>query len=443
MAETLDPRFPALHRVHPRGWINDPNGIVRVGERWHVFFQYNPQSARHEHICWGHMSSADLVTWREEPMGPQPRPGEADQDGCWSGVGLLDRASDPAGVPTLVYSGVDGVENQLSRVIVSRLDAGATGLVEPGVVVADIPEIDGLLGVRDPFVFEHDGRRWAIQGAGLQEEGGYVPALLLYSCDDLESWEYVGPLLRGDHCVAAQHAPADLWECPQLVQIGGQWVVLLSLWRHPDTVERSTIEVTYLVGDLVSDAAGAPRFEPTGGGRVDLGPDFYAPQAVLDEGGQRVLMWGWSWEGLQRSQEQTDAQGWAGALTFPRELRLIDGVLLASVPAELEALRSAALDVSPDDGQGAVLDLPIPARAEVRSRGRLQVEILSADGAATDVVSCDEGPATVLLDGSLLELIPQHATACTVRFYPGAGDVVRVRGDLDGAWGLALPAAKS
>lgn len=443
MAKNLDPRFPSLHRVHPRGWINDPNGIVRVGERWHVFFQYNPRSARHEHICWGHMSSKDLVTWREEPLGPQPRLGQADQDGCWSGIGVIDRAQDQAGVPTLVYSGVDGVENQLSRVIVSRMDAGATELVEPGVVVAGIPELDGLIGVRDPFVFEHDGRRWAVQGAGIQEEGGYVPALLLYSCDDLDNWEYVGPLLRGDHPVAAQHAPADLWECPQLVQIGEQWVVLLSLWRHPDTVERSTIEVNYLAGDLTPNADGAPRFEPTGGGRVDLGPDFYAPQAVLDESRPRVLMWGWSWEGLDRSQVQTDAQGWAGVLTFPRELRLCDGALLAAVPTELNELRSATLEIAPGDGQGAVLDLPVPARVEVRSRDRLRVEIVSAGGTTTAVVAFDEGPATLFLDGSLLELIPQHATPCTMRFYPEAGDLVRVRGDLEAAWALELPEAGS
>ena len=30
MTEPLDPGFPALHRVHPRGWINDPNGIHRT-----------------------------------------------------------------------------------------------------------------------------------------------------------------------------------------------------------------------------------------------------------------------------------------------------------------------------------------------------------------------------------------------------------------------------
>ena len=46
---TTDIAFPALHRVHPRGWLNDPNGILRSADgRWHVYFQFNPHSARHE-----------------------------------------------------------------------------------------------------------------------------------------------------------------------------------------------------------------------------------------------------------------------------------------------------------------------------------------------------------------------------------------------------------
>jgi beta-fructofuranosidase len=473
MTETLDPRFPALHRVHPRGWINDPNGIHRTADgRWHVFFQYNPASARHERIHWGHMSSLDLASWREEPLGPVPRPGEPDQDGCWSGVGLLDQApgepvaadaelstgavvdggSSVPAVPTLVYSGVDGTENQLARVLVARLDASGTELVRPGVVAAEVPEVPGLIGVRDPYLFEHGGKRWGIQGAGVSEEGRFVPTLLLYSCEDLERWELVGRLLHGDDPIAVEHSPADLWECPQLVHLDGRCVLLLSRWGHPSTHERSTLQVDYLVGDLVDGPDGAPRFAPTGGGQVDIGPDFYAPQAVVDAEAGRVLAWGWSWEGQQRTQEQTDAQGWAGALTFPRELRL-DGEELRSVPApELRALRAEALSlgaVTGADGGGtpavgtvgiSELLLEVPARAEVRTRGLLVVEILGADGTAREVFSADDGPATVFLDASLLEHLPDAASPRTLRLYPAEGEQVRVRGALAEAWRLEVPA---
>lgn len=240
MTTALDHHFPFLHRVHRTGWINDPNGIMRVDGRWHVYFQHNPDSARHEDIRWGHVSSSDLVDWRREPDGPVPRPGDVDQGGCWSGVGLVDRTTSPEGTPTLVYSAADGHANHLARVVVSRMTRDLTGFTDRGRVAADIPDDIDLEGVRDPFVFEAFGRRWAIQGAGIREEDRVLPAILLYGCDDLDAWEYLGPILTGDDPVAAQHAHAEIWECPQLVQVGEDWVLLLSLWFRPEIVPGST-----------------------------------------------------------------------------------------------------------------------------------------------------------------------------------------------------------
>jgi beta-fructofuranosidase len=414
-----------------------------------VFFQHNPASARHEHIVWGHVSSADLLRWEDHGIALRPQEGADDSFGCWTGVGLVDD-----GVPTLVYSGVDGVEDAFSRVIVARLDQAGTALADPGRVVAEPPTLEGLIGVRDPFVFTHGGHRWAVQGAGVRRGDGHLPLLPLYSCDDLGHWEHVGTLLDGDDPVAAEHAPADLWECPQLVPVDGRWVLLLSLWSAGGDDDRPVNSVVHLVGDLVDGPDGAPRFVPTSGGRTDLGPDFYAPQAVLDPDGDRVLLWGWSWEGQERSQEQTDAQGWAGALTFPRVLHL-EGEELRSVPApELAALREEELPIEggaepvpgaagvPAAGHEPVLELPSPARAEIRTRGPVTVEILAADGSVCEVLAADDGPATLLLDASLLEHLPDAAAPRTVRFYPGGEDRVRVRGALETAWRLAVPTAR-
>ena len=44
-----------------------------------------------------------------------------------------------------------------------------------------------------------------------------------------------------------------------------------------------------------------------------------------------------------------------------------------------------------------------------------------------EVLAADDGPATLYLDGSLLEFLPDAATPRTVRFYPEPGETVRVR----------------
>ena len=53
----------------------------------------------------------------------------------------------------------------------------------------------------------------------------------------------------------------------------------------------------------------------------------------------RTLLWGWSWE-LGRTADQIAAAGWAGVLTFPRELYVRDGSLGSRPAAELAELRA-------------------------------------------------------------------------------------------------------
>ncbi|MGI3782058.1 MAG: glycoside hydrolase family 32 protein, partial [Janthinobacterium lividum] len=68
------PGFPRLH-VRPRwGWLNDPNGLIKVDGTYHVFFQHNPYEPVHGHIHWGHVSSTDLLSWTEHPVALVPQP---------------------------------------------------------------------------------------------------------------------------------------------------------------------------------------------------------------------------------------------------------------------------------------------------------------------------------------------------------------------------------
>lgn len=207
-----DRSFPRLHARPAQGWLNDPNGIHFNDGRWHVFFQYNPDSARHNQICWGHVSSPDLLDWREEPIALRPQAGGPDAAGCWTGVGTIDD-----GVPTLVYSGVETV-GATSKVVVARGSADSLSFAQVDHVAATMPEDPQVVLVRDPFLFEFEGHRYAIQGAGLADRRA---ALLLYGADDLDALVYHGILLTSTDGVAADVAPANAWECPQLVRIGG------------------------------------------------------------------------------------------------------------------------------------------------------------------------------------------------------------------------------
>ena len=99
--DAVDLARPRLHIMPPSGWLNDPNGVSRVDDRYHVFYQHNPDGPTHGNVHWGHVSSADLLRWTDEPIALAPVPGSPNRGGCWSGCVV-----DDDGVPTAVYTAV-------------------------------------------------------------------------------------------------------------------------------------------------------------------------------------------------------------------------------------------------------------------------------------------------------------------------------------------------
>ncbi len=240
--------------------------------------------------------------------------------------------------------------------------------------------------MRDPFVFAWEGRRWALLGAWL--ESG--PGLLLWSCDDLDSWRFERVWLTSQDPVLGPLAPADIWECPQLVEVDGSWVLLVSLW-----VAGVLDRVVYAVGSLRTDAAGRPELVTTSGGLVDGGSSFYAPQVLQDAPGGGPLLFGWVRED-EAPAAPPDAV--AGCLTLPRRLGLEGGRLVSSAdpalrnlcgPAEVisadgELSAQAYLRVGGDEAQGVTLAgvslvVAVPVGAEAWLDGEV-AEVYPVDG---------------------------------------------------------------
>lgn len=448
-AAHTDPAFPRFHPRPAQGWINDPNGVSHINGRYHVFFQYNPDSARHHKIAWGHVSSRDLVRWDEHPVALRPQHGGPDEYGCWTGV-----VTDDGGVPTAAYSGVRG-DGGHSQVVIARGSEDLVHWEQTGHVAASMPDDGRVTAVRDPFIFRFNGKRYAMQGAGLAN--GHA-ALLLYTVEDMSDWKYQGIWLTSENPVAAESTPAEIWECPQLVRVpdssgdsgsageSGTWLMMFSLWLSGDAHEHAN-GVGHLVGSLTEDpATELPVFTPRGGGKSDLGRDFYAPQIVALK--DRALLWGWANEGpgrdgrRGRNQDEIDAAGWAGVLTFPRELSVVDGALAVSPAPEINAYRGAP---TASQAGGSVV-LPPFAEAlvtagEVGSAGGAgagggdtAVELLLvADGSRQTVFSGTIEPGEelrVFVDASLVEVYRAGSVATTLRAYPAAGE----------EWQLLLPA---
>ncbi|MEU6374891.1 glycoside hydrolase family 32 protein [Streptomyces sp. NPDC046909] len=434
------PGAPRFRVRPPANWINDPNGPFRWRNRYHLFFQHNPDAPVHANVHWGHVSSPDLAHWEHHPIALTPTPGGPDEAGCWSGCVV-----DDDGVPTAVYTGVDRHHTGLGTICLARAlmpeDETLTDWKPlPTPVVTGPPDGLDVVMFRDPFVFRSGGRRCALVGAG-HADG--TPSVLVYDCDDLSDWRFAGVLLDGNDPVAldAFGDKAVGWECPQLyATASGEWVLLVSLW------DGDPCATGYLTGRLQPLKDGELRFETRTGGRLDHGRDFYAP-AVLQEP-DRALMWGWSWEA--REQSEVDHAGWAGVLTAPRVVDVhADGALRVVPAPELELLRAAEPFVTAPGGR-----TPLPSSYDltVTASGRTAVSLLRAASGAelTVVLDPDEGTVTldradwpraradgsapvvvrapadevrILVDGSLFEVFVGDRATVTERVYMRPGDV--------------------
>lgn len=319
-----------FHVAAPAGWINDPNGFVYFRGYYHIFYQYHPYSASWGPMHWGHARSKDLVHWETLPIALTPDEPITKQ-GVFSGSAIVKDDK-----MYLMYTGhhfgeaeddSDFVEDQ--NIAVS--DDGVTFekfADNPVISAAQIPS-DNTNEFRDPKVWKEDGQYYVVLGGQSKED--HLGQALLYSSVDLISWIYEGVIAKSEG-IAEQ---GYIWECPDIFTLNEQQILLMS----PKGIEpagdayQNLHQTGYMIGDL---DLSKPIFNHGPFIEIDHGHDFYASQTTLAPDGRRIMF---AWMAMWKSVMPEQADGWAGALTFPRELILRDDHVYMKPVAELAQLR--------------------------------------------------------------------------------------------------------
>ena len=372
------------HLLPPAGWMNDPNGLIRWRDRYHVFYQHNPHGAYWDTMHWGHAVSDDLVTWQHLPIALAPVPGSADATGVFSGCAVVDN-----GVVTLVYTGVRGTEQRPCLALAADDDLVSWHRDPANPVIAAPPAGIPSDQFRDHCLWRQDGYWYHAIGATIGELHAHG-AIPLYRSTDLRSWEYRGLLYEGHDGDDA----GQIWECPDFFASNNQHALILS----PIPLRRSI----YFTGTYANE-----RFVPTQRGEVDAGGCFYAPQSFHD--GARRLMFGWLWE--ERGAQAQHAAGWAGVLSLPRVVSIgADGTLRQLPAAELAALRGAHTHVALNLGAGELQILPVASdtcEIQLRVAGAQSVALhvrRTPDATETTVIGVDVAAGELYVDRSASSL---------------------------------------
>lgn len=326
MDDRLRPRY---HLTPSANWMNDPNGLIHWKGVYHLFYQYTPDGAFSGQKYWGHATSVDSVRWEHLPVALSPDPDSADEDGCWSGVAVVDGDR-----VAFVYSGNrDGQQRAcIAYATDESLETWEKHAGNP--VIPEVPTDLPITMYRDHSVWR-EGETWfQVIGAGIAKIGG---GALLYRSPDLIKWEYLGPILVEDPTKIAPEWSTNGWECPDFFALGDRHVLTISLWGEE-------LRVGFYSGSYANF-----QFSPTNYGLLDSGMSFYAPQSFFDASGRRV-MFGWLRE--ECSAELQLKHGWTGAMSLPRVLDVdASGSLIQTVAPEVDSLRGEQihLDFEPCD----------------------------------------------------------------------------------------------
>ena len=458
-----DPLRPQYHLMPAHNWMNDPNGPIYFGGRYHMFHQYNPQAAVWGNMNWAHGSSPDLIHWQHEPIAISPTPNGPDRDGVFSGSAVLDH-----GRPTVIYTGVappasasevtlrDGNHTwrETQCLAVAQDNGLRTWKKVSDPVIAAPPDGLKVTGFRDPVMWREDDRWVLALGSGTRERGGMV---LLYASQDLRHWTYLHPLVEGSPSgknAANVVDSGDMWECPDFFPLEDKHVLVISTMG----------KVGWKVGSYSNQ-----RFTPEKEGIVDWGA-YYAAKTMVDKNGGRIL-WGWIPE--TRPDADLIAAGWAGVMSLPRVLSLsAENELQTAVSPAAHSLRDKqkwwhsgtrqrsdrpletshperSFDELRISGLAAELDLLLHLRGDAFSL-RLQSEdgtnfatILFEERSGHPALRVNEVVASlprvvlpelrlhVFLDGSVLEVFANAGTALTARVYKVPAGPLQVK--VDGA----------
>lgn len=359
------PLRPQFHFSSKRNWINDPNGMVFDGEKYHLFFQHNPKGTTWGNMTWGHATSPDMIHWTQKEHALLPYSVDGKTGTIYSGTAVMDHnnslGKQVGDVPTMcaffTFATVDQKEHPFYQALAYSTDRGKTWEYwNEGRAVVENQGFDA--GERDPKVFWDDANEQWVMVLWVQREPGRVR---FFTSQNLTDWEFASDFLSdwAYECMDFIVLPVDEDE-------GNRKYVLYDASFH------------YEIGEFDGNTFHSET-EPL----KQASGNFYAAQTFNQAPNNRIVQIGW----MRGGPNSHEAYGlpFNQQMAFPCDLSLRTtpaGVRLFVWPIpEIESLVTATHeidDLSLGEGVNAIADFP--------ALDLIDLEIEFEPGTASEVV---------------------------------------------------------
>ncbi|XP_014371797.2 sucrose-6-phosphate hydrolase [Papilio machaon] len=309
---------PHYHVAPPVGWMNDPNGFSYYNGEYHLFYQFYPYDSVWGPMHWGHVTSPDLVHWRQLPTALLP-----DEEQCFSGSAVQDGDTMVLMYTAHIVSDREPFYNETQYLAYS--DDGVNFYKYGGnPVLPSAP--NGSPDFRDPKVWRHGDHWYVILGSKTTDLRGRV---LLYRSTDLKDWELLTVLAE------SQGDMGYMWECPDFFELDGKFILLMSPQGIAPQGDRykNTHQNGYIIGSFNYETFEFVQEVPFQ--EIDFGHDFYAAQTTEVDGKRYLISWFSMWE----VPHPEDVDGWAGMMTIVRELKLVNNKIIMKPVDEMVEIR--------------------------------------------------------------------------------------------------------
>ncbi len=325
--------YPQYHIAAPANRMNNPGGLSYFNGQYHLFYQHNPYSVKDEKMHRGHYVSPDLVHWKEMPIALAPSE-SYDKDGTLSGSAIVED-----NILYLLYTGNvvnkkdDKTEIHQTQNLAMSKDGINFGKSANNPIINMAPHYSvlnfSLKDFRDPFVWKQSDRYYALVGA--QYEKTKDGAVLLFKSKDLRNWVFINITAIG-----ASGEMGYMWESPGFFHICDDDVLIISPQgiKPHGKMFLNKYQSGWFIGKLDYDTG---KFKQKGPfGLFDYGFDFYAPQVIKTPDGKYVLI---AWLDMQDTKMPETEEGWAGMMSIPRELKIVNGKIVTVPYSGLKVLR--------------------------------------------------------------------------------------------------------